>query len=94
MTFIERPTGCAAQLLVETHRNVERHDDIGQIDTASAGHLIAAHTIAKPVLAEPYIEEKGVVRVGGPPCLGTGSTWLAQPEQHSRAHKDAAKKGG
>ena len=79
MAFFERPAGCAAQLLVEPHRYIERDDHIGKIDTGAAGNLVTAHAVAQPVLPQSDVEQQCIISIGRPPRLGVHRQGLAKP---------------
>jgi hypothetical protein len=62
----EQPPGCAARLLVEPHRQVERLDEVGEIHANAARGLIAAQGVADAVVAAAQGEQQRVVVVGLP----------------------------
>ncbi|MGN6498615.1 MAG: hypothetical protein ACTHKM_00530, partial [Tsuneonella sp.] len=57
----KQPAGCAARLLVETDRKVERLNDVGKIDAHAGVRLLAPDILREDVLAERHLQQQGVV---------------------------------
>ena len=91
LVFGEQPASCAARLLVDPQRQIERLDQIDKIDTDTPGRLVAAQRVANLVLAGMEFEQQCVVFAGLPslsPCRhgpdgksrGTQCSGLPDPE--------------
>ena len=71
LILCEDPASCAARLLVEPHRQIERLDQVGKIDADPARGLIAAQRFAQFVLAGMQLEQQRIIVIGGP-AFGLG----------------------
>ncbi|MFN5244304.1 MAG: hypothetical protein ACK5B7_07700 [Novosphingobium sp.] len=62
----EQPPGCAARLLVKSHRQVERLNQICKIDADAGRRLVAAERFTQAILAAPQFEQQRIVLVRAP----------------------------
>lgn len=62
----KEPPGCAARLLVEPHRQIERQDQVGKVNADARRGLVTAKGFAQPVLAAAQFQQKRIVFAGMP----------------------------
>ena len=84
--LLEQPASCAARLLVEPDRQIECHDDIGQIDADAGIGLIATDTVAHAVLADANIEQQCII-VAGLPTAGKRRRSRDRNDPHCYGHR-------